>query len=77
MRGLAECRRCRLLLPLDDFDVNINAGRRRFTECRVCRHQRLAKLHERAAMKCLEVRRQRRDRELARIEAARAAAGRD
>lgn len=77
MRGFAECRRCRLLLPLGDFDVNISAGRRRFTECKVCRHQRLARLHERAAAKLLEARRRRREREMAMAQAARAAAGKD
>lgn len=77
MRGLRECVNCKLLLVPDDFDVNLSAGRTRYPECKVCRHQRLAREHAREAEKCLEVRRQRRERELARIEAARAAVGRD
>lgn len=77
MHGLVECVRCRLLLTPDDFDINISAGRRRYRECKVCRHLRLARLHEREAVRCLEVRRDRRDKEAERIEAARAVAGRD
>ncbi len=76
MRGMAECRRCRLLLSVDEFDVNLSAGRRRFTECKVCRHERLAKLHSREAVKLREDRR-RRGYGQGRVAAARAVAGRD
>ncbi len=75
MRGMAECVRCRQWLPLEEFDVVLCDGRRRRRECRVCRHQRLAKKHEREAGKLLEARRRRREREWDRAKTARAAAG--
>jgi hypothetical protein len=77
MRGLAECKQCRQLLPADEFDVNMSAGRRRLRECKVCRHQRLARSHEREANKLLAARHRRRDREQEHVASARTAAGRD
>lgn len=77
MTRVAECPRCRQLLPVHEFDVVLSDGRRRRRECKVCRHQRLSKKHEREAAKLLEARRRRRGNDQERAEAARSVAGRD
>ncbi len=77
MRSKAQCIRCKLLLDVDEFYVNVSAGRLRMKECKVCRHQRLAKEHNHAVDKLLAIRRRRRDEQEARIHDARAVAGKD
>ncbi len=75
---LIECPTCRQMLPPGDFGaVGRGQRQRRRRECEACRHSRLAREHEREAAKLYAIRRWRREREQANVEAARAAAGRD
>lgn len=75
--GRVMCPVCKSLLDHEDFEFNMSARRRNCKECKVCKHQRLAREHDREAERLLKARRRKRATYQARVEAARAAAGRD
>ena len=67
-----ECKTCRQLLDPGEFDFNMST-RKRYRECKVCRHTRLAKGHQREADLLLAARRRRREESIERARLCRAA----
>lgn len=83
MFGPKKCVNCRLMLDYSEFDFN-RSTRRWASECKVCRHHRLAKhhalisdRHRNEAERLQRMRRQERDDYEERVAAARAAMGKD